>query len=338
MSSTTLPGLDLTDLSRHLRTVASWPDGDIRARLIAGGRSNLTYLLEVDDRRFVLRRPPLGHILSTAHDMAREHRVLTSLRDTDVPIPDTIHLCTDELVIGAPFYVMDYVPGRVFQTARDLADLGSESTRALVLELVRMLARLHAVPIEGPGLRELGRPEGFLRRQVDRWQRQLEASATRDLAGAADLTLALRDRVPEPDAATLLHGDYRLDNVLVEDGRITAVLDWEMATLGDPLTDLALLVSRNHDVCGEDGMMFDTSLAPGFPASTEMIEEYARASCRDVSRLPWFIALAHFKRAAILEGLHHRHVQGLTVGDGFEHAGDLVLPAIRAGLESIENA
>ncbi len=242
---TDLPGLDLDRLTAYLDQAT--PDlvaGPLSAELVTGGRSNLTYYLGDGTHEWVLRRPPLGHVLSTAHDMGREFRVLSALAKTTVPVPATIHLCPDPEPLGAPFYVMARVPGVVLRSQEQCAALGQARCRSLGERLVDVLAELHTVDPDTVGLADFGRPQGYLTRQVARWRKQLDASRSRDVAGIDELHDRLAASVPESSRFSLLHGDYRLDNVLVDPQvpDITAVLDWEMATLGDPLADVGLLV------------------------------------------------------------------------------------------------
>jgi aminoglycoside phosphotransferase (APT) family kinase protein len=333
------PGLDVFRLAGWFAaTVPGLADGPLRARLIAGGRSNLTY--EVTDSRatWIVRRPPLGHVLATAHDMAREFRVMSALRDTEVPVPRTYALCDDEGVLGAPFYVMERVAGRPYRHATELQPLGAERTRAISIGLIDILATLHEVDPAAIGLGDFGRPEGFLARQVRRWRKQLDSSHSRDLPAADELHARLTADVPPETAPGVVHGDYRLDNVLVDDNdRPVAVIDWEMATIGDPLTDLALLVvyRRLGTLLGGD-QVADASSAPGFLNEDELIERYTARSDRDLSRLGFYLGLASFKLAAILEGIHYRHLRGQTVGSGFERIGDAVIPLLDAGLTSLK--
>ncbi|MGW2850393.1 phosphotransferase family protein, partial [Streptomyces sp. NPDC001274] len=244
------PGLDLDRLRGHLdRERPGLVGGPLRARLIEGGRSNLTYVVTDGTGRWVVRRPPLGHVLATAHDMRREHRVISALHPTGVPVPEPVLLCEDESVNGAPFYVMEYVAGTPYRTVEQLAPLGPGRTREAVLGLVDTLVDLHAVDPQAVGLGDFGRPEGFLERQLRRWGKQLDASRNRELPGIDALHTALGRALPASPAPTVVHGDYRLDNVLIgDDDRIKAVLDWEMSTLGDPLTDLGLLVMYSSDL------------------------------------------------------------------------------------------
>jgi len=332
---TDLPGLDLDRF-------AAWFDGSspgetggpLRGRLIAGGRSNLTYEVSDGTRSWVVRRPPLGHVLATAHDMGREYRVITALRDTGVPVPLTYALCADPDVLGAPFYVMSRVDGVAYRTADQLAELGRPRIRAIAEHLISTLAELHAVIPAEVGLAEFGRPEGFLARQVRRWKKQLDASRSRPIAGIDELYALLADNPPPGTPPAIVHGDYRLDNVLVGAGdKVAAVVDWEMATLGDPLTDVGLLIvyQRTSDL-GAGPM---ASAAPGYPSEAEVISRYAERSGRDLSDLGFYIALASFKLAVIAEGIHFRYVHGQTVGEGFEEIGSVVETVVASGLAAM---
>ncbi|WP_433469335.1 phosphotransferase family protein [Spirillospora sp. CA-128828] len=310
--------------------------GRLRARVIEGGRSNLTY--EVTDGRssWIVRRPPLGHVLATAHDMDREYRVLTALAGTGVPVPATYALCEDPDVIGAPFYVMEMVEGVPYRSAAELEPLGAERVGRIAERMIDTLVELHRVDPEQVGLADFGRPEGFLARQVRRWKRQLDASRSRDLPAAAELHALLEANVPAGAASAIVHGDYRLDNLLVDSGdRIAAVLDWEMATLGDPLTDLALLLVYMRRQTPVPGTA-DASSAPGFPAPDDILARYARRSGRDVSAIGFYVGLACFKLAVISEGIHYRYIHGQTVGEGFETVGAAVEPLLRSGLAALD--
>lgn len=324
-----LPGLDLDRLRTYLdHEVPGLVTGPLSAKVITGGKSNLTYVVTDGTGSWVVRRPPLGHVLATAHDMPREYRVMTALRDSAVPVPRTHVLCEDTEVLGAPFYVMEHVAGIPLRTLDEIAPLGVENVRRVADELVTTLGNLHAVDPEEVGLGDFGRPAGFLERQVRRWSKQLEASRSRDIPGIDELRDKLASSLPEQGAPAIVHGDYRLDNVLVtDDGRLTAVLDWEMATLGDPLVDLGLmLVYREQPVTGGTSPATSTE---GFPSSPELVEMYAAATGRDVSRLGWYVAFGCFKLAVIAEGIHYRHSHGLTVGAGFDGIGDVVAPLVQ---------
>ncbi|MFF9897372.1 phosphotransferase family protein [Streptomyces longispororuber] len=342
MSADHPPGLDLDRLRDHLDRARPGllGRGPLTARLIEGGRSNLTYTVTDGDARWVVRRPPLGHVLATAHDMRREHRVISALHPTAVPVPRPVLLCEDESVLGAPFYVMEFVAGTPYRTAEQLLPLGPERTRAVVLGLVDALVDLHAVDPREVGLEDFGRPEGFLDRQLRRWGKQLAASRGRELPGIDELHAALGRTLPASPAPAVVHGDFRLDNVLIEssDGtdRIAAVLDWEMSTLGDPLTDLGLLAMYSVRLEVPDSPVSTTAGAPGHPDPAELVERYAARSGRDVSAVPWYTAFAWFKLAVILEGIHYRYTQGQTVGSGFDRIGELVPLFIEHGLTTLQ--
>jgi aminoglycoside phosphotransferase (APT) family kinase protein len=332
-------------------------------QLIAGGRSNLTYRLTVSasdgtwpgegTRLLVLRRPPLGHVLPTAHDMSREFRVLSALASTNVPVAPLVAACTDNEVIGAPFYVMEYVPGVVLRTRNDTKDLTEAQAAELSRRLAEMLAAIHGVDVNHVGLGDLGRGAGYLRRQLDRWQRQWELSATREMPGYDELVQRLTAALPAETQSqtTLVHGDYRLDNVLVTldpEPRITAVVDWEMATLGDPLADLGLTLvywteageegwlGPGGETTGTRGVATDATASPGFWTRAEFAAEYARLTGRDVSRIGYYVAFGYFKLAVVLEGIHARYQQGKTVGEGFEQEG-FAVPLLIARAHEVLN-
>lgn len=321
------PGLDLDALSSYL--LHACPEavtGPVTGRLIAGGRSNLTYTVTDGRTSWVLRRPPLGHVLETAHDMGREHRVMSALRGTRVPVPEMLVLCSDPDVIGAPFYVMTFVAGTVFRSDPQLASVSNAQAEALADQLIDVLVHLHQVDPAAVGLGELGHPEGFLSRQVRRWGKQLAASRSRGVPGLAELGERLAQSVPDSRRSSLVHGDFKLDNVVVGDsGRIDAVLDWEMATLGDPLTDLVNVVLWWDGIRDTEGHAFAPVPAafPGFPGSNRLIERYESATGADLSDLPWYTGLVCYKLAAIFEGMHLREQQGLTVGEGFDRLAGL---------------
>jgi aminoglycoside phosphotransferase (APT) family kinase protein len=333
------PGLETARLRAHLdRERPGLAGGPLTARLVQGGRSNLTYTVTDGSRSWVVRRPPLGHVLATAHDMTREFTVLRALHGTAVPVPEPLLLCRDEAVLGAPFYVMRHVAGEVYRDARQLAAIGPERTRRAVLALVDTLVDLHTVDPAAVGLADFGRPDGFLERQLRRWGKQLAASRSRDLPGVEELAARLAGRIPRSGPSAVVHGDYRLDNVLIgPDESIRAVLDWEMSTLGDPLTDLGLLVMYGERL-PVDSPVATTSGAPGHPDAAELIARYAERSGRDVTDIAWYTAFAFFKLAVILEGIHYRFTLGQTVGPGFDRIGPLVPVFVERGLAHLGDA
>jgi aminoglycoside phosphotransferase (APT) family kinase protein len=338
LAGTGVPGLDLGRFRAFFEDARPGEvNGPLRARVIAGGKSNLTYEVTDGQGDWIVRRPPLGHVLATAHDMAREHRVITALHPTDVPVPATYALCEDPDVIGAPFFVMEKVTGTPYRLASQLEPLGPERTGALAARMVDTLAALHRVGPADVGLSDFGRPEGFLARQVRRWKKQLDASRSRDLAGADELHHLLEANLPVEGAPAVVHGDFRLDNLLVDDDdHVAAVVDWEMATIGDPLTDVALLlVYQRMSELDTGYAIADASTAPGFPTSEEMLNRYAGQSRRDLSAMGFYLGLAYFKLAVILGGIHFRYTQGQTVGAGFDTVGAIVEPLVAAGLASM---
>jgi aminoglycoside phosphotransferase (APT) family kinase protein len=336
---TALPGLDLERLRAYLdRERPDLVAGPLTAALISGGKSNLTYLLCNDRHRWVLRRPPLGHVLATAHDMSREYRVIAALAGSAVPVPGVHLLCTDSEVLGAPFYLMDEVPGRIYRSAEDSLDLGPERARALSHRLVDVLADLHAIDPVTVGLGDFGRPDGYLERQVSRWLRQYESSRSRDIPGIDELQHRLGQGIPVSQRATVVHGDYRLDNTVVAaDDSIAAVLDWEMATLGDPLADVGLM-KVYWEIAEElpgNPVAQAVNPAAGFPRMSELVDRYADRTGLDLTPLPWYSAFAAYKLAVIAEGIHYRYTQGKTVGEGFSHLGSLVPPLVASALETL---
>jgi aminoglycoside phosphotransferase (APT) family kinase protein len=328
------PGVSVAALDTFLRgELPGLLEGPLRVDLLSGGRSNLTYLLTDGRSRWVLRRPPLGHVLATAHDMEREYRLLAALHPTDVPVPRPRVIAGAD-VIGAPFYVMDFADGVVLREREDLEPFSGTAATQLAEALVDVLVRLHRVDPDAVGLGDLGRPEGYLDRQLRRWERQLASSHSRDLPDLVRLGERLAQRLPARQAAAIVHGDYRLDNVVVDpgDGRVVGVLDWEMATLGDPLTDVASTVvwwdgirGLNSPVAAVPGDV------PGFPGSDTLIDAYSRQTGNDLAELPWYLGFAYYKIAAIFEGIHYRTQQGLTVGAGFDGLGAMVPALVERG-------
>ncbi|WP_211176777.1 phosphotransferase family protein [Pseudonocardia acidicola] len=339
-----MPGLDLTALARHLRQLpdtGAHPAGPLRARLLAGGRSNLTYSVTDDIHRWVLRRPPLGHVLATAHDMSREHRVLTALADSAVPVPRTVTRCDTSDVIGAPFYLMEHVDGIVHRDDDQLAACSRATATKMADALIDALVALHTTDPAAVGLSDFGRPAGYLDRQLRRWRAQLDASCSREIPGFDRLGDRLVATTPPQAPAAIVHGDYRLDNVIIDahgPARVRAVLDWEMATLGDPLTDLAATIMFWDGVSGLETVITATpGDHPAFPRRARLLDRYATGTGADLGALSWYLAFAHYKLAVICEGIHYRHTRGETVGAGFDRIGGLVPHVVERGHACLED-
>jgi len=290
--------------------------------LIAGGRSNLTFkVTDSAGNRYALRRPPLSHVLPTAHDMSREYRVITALGDTPVPVPRTYGLCADEEVNGRPFYVMEFVEGHIVRDAQVAEKALDEPARARAGEsMAQTLAALHAVDVDAVGLGDFAKREGYIERQLRRWYQQfansqVEGVDTASIVGTVHDMLA--SAIPPQESTAIVHGDYRLDNaVLGDDGTVKAVLDWEICTLGDPLADMGLLMVYWTEPGDEAALLGVTpTVLPGFSTRAEMKAMYEKASGRDLSRLDFYVAFGYWKLACIIQGVYARYVGGAAAGD-----------------------
>lgn len=310
---------------------------ELQTRLIAGGRSNPTYEVTDGQRYWILRRPPVGHVLPTAHDMGREYRAMTALYGSTVPVPRTVGLCDDQAVLGAPFYVMDKIEGITLRTAQDTGRLTPEQRAALARAAVQTLADLHQIDPAAVGLGDWGRPDGYLERQLRRWLRQWESSATAARPEVAELHSRLTTTLPESRFPGIVHGDFKIDNLMVDRAdptRVLGLLDWEMATLGDTLTDLGILCSFwDHEGEFHNPITAGATALPGFPTRDEVVEAYLDARGIEVADIDWYLVFADFKVAVILEGIHARHLQGHTEGADFEGVGDMVEPLLNRALD-----
>ena len=330
---------DEARVAAYLREHVPEVIGDVRFAQFPGGKANLTYLARAGDLELVLRRPPLGPVAPGSHDMTREHRVLSVLWQAYRRAPRAYHLCTDEEVMGKPFFVMERRHGVVVREDWP-ADFpaGDAIRRSIAEDLVDALGELHRVDYAAIGLGELGRPDGFVPRQLDGWSQRWELAKTEDLAEMEELSGALRDDIPAPQAATLLHNDFKLDNTMVDyDGRVEAVFDWDMSTLGDPLVDLGTALAywahpddATYLIFGDNAV----TLAP-YLTRDEVTARYAAGTGFDVSRVDWYLALAYFRITVIIQQIYVRWVRGQTQDERFAALGDLVPVLARAGLAAV---
>jgi aminoglycoside phosphotransferase (APT) family kinase protein len=320
---------------------------ECQVALISGGKSNLTYRIASHAGEVVLRRPPLGHVLPTAHDMVREHRVQSALEPTAVPVPRILHLGQAGGVLGASFYVMERVVGHVCrnQLPPGYAD-AVQQREAIGRSLIQTLAQLHAIAPEDVGLADFGRPAGFMERQLRRWSEQWQRSKIADLPALDALRDDLIRTMPPQRASTIVHGDYRLDNTILHPTRpgvIVAVLDWEMSTLGDPFADLGALLAYWSEADDDEILTAARTVPPvtaaaGFPTRKQIVESYARITGFDVSDLPWYRAFAYFKLAVVCAGIAARAAGGAMLGSGFDEAQGLIEPLIQAGRHVLAEA
>ena len=309
-----IEGIEVGPVTAWLEANIAGTKGPFDFQFISGGRSNLTFAVtDANGRKLVLRRPPISHVLATAHDMGREHRIISALRDTPVPVPAALGYCEDESVNGRPFYVMDFVEGHVLRTPKLAEEHLDDEARAVAgLDLVDVLVAIHTVDPAAVGLADLGRPEGYIERQLKRWfgqfqssqQQMRDAGTGRPAPAVEEAHALLAANVPAQTEVTIAHGDYRLDNTIVgDDGRIRAVLDWELCTLGDPLADLGTL------------MVYYNQL-PGFPTRDELVARYREKSGRDTTNLDYYTAFGHWRLACIIEGVYARYAAGAMGEDG----------------------
>ncbi|MFJ9824500.1 phosphotransferase family protein [Streptomyces sp. NPDC101160] len=333
----TVDGLDLAALNSFFHDHVPGFRGALSASLIQGGRSNLTYQLTDGHAIWVLRRPPLGGLTPSAHDMGREFRVISALAGSGVPVPRAV-ACGDASVMGVPFSLVEYVGGRVIRTPEQLHTLTDQQITACAHALVDVLAGLHAVDPGAVGLTGFGRPEGYLSRQIERWYDQWTRVRTRDLPDIDTLHARLTTACPPEAGASIVHGDFRIDNAILaphDPSEVRALVDWEMATLGDPLADLGLHLVYTDPAFAPVLGGAAASTSERLPTRRELAARYAEASGRDLARLDFYLGLGYFKIAVIAEGIHARHLQGLTRGDGFDAVGEAPGPLAAAGLRAL---
>lgn len=331
---------ELSSITDFLRSQGVPLAGSLTSTPLAGGRSNLTFRLDDGTHRWVLRMPPRRGRTPSAHDVAREYRVTQALASTVVPVPPTVALCVDESVIGLPFAVAEFVEGRTIQSRSDLDVMDDSTLMQLTDHLVEVLAALHDVDHVAVGLERFGRPDGYAERQVRRWSHQWEVVADDDHTeagrAAAELMLRLDRGIPPQEVASIVHGDFRMDNTLLRlDGTatVTAVLDWELSTIGDPVADVAMMCAYRHPAFDLIVGQQSAWTSPRLPDAIGLAAAYEAAGGFVLKDWEFHVALAHFKVAVIAAGIHHRYIAGAGSGHGFDSAGEAVLPYLAAGLQ-----
>jgi aminoglycoside phosphotransferase (APT) family kinase protein len=315
-----IKGIDVERVSAWLVENIDGLEAPFTFDLITGGRSNLTYCVgDAAGRKVVLRRPPTGSVLATAHDMVREHRVISAIWGSDVPVPETLGLCQDTGVNDAPFYIMNFVEGTVLVDANSATKLlDAEARKALGEHVVTVLAALHGLDPDAIGLGDLGRREAYLARQLKRWNGQWEKTKTRELPAMDEVFKLLTANIPEQVGDGVVHGDFRLGNMLVDaNGRIQAVLDWELCTLGDPLADIGYLLNNWADPDEEEqtgGAALSPTSAGGFLSRAELVARYEELSGRELHSVDYYRGFQYWRLAAIVEGVLARYLKGV-MGD-----------------------
>ncbi|MGW0042830.1 phosphotransferase family protein [Rhodococcus sp. NPDC003348] len=333
--------MDVAALRRFLIDSGVEVAGNLDVELLSGGRSNLTFTASDGRSTWIVRRPPISGLTPSAHDMAREFRVTSALQDSPVPVARTVAFDEAGTVLGAQMTVVEFVDGRVVRDQDDLAALTDAEVRDSAHALVGVLADLHSVDYRTVGLGEFGRPDGFVARQVKLWAGQWERVKTRDLPDVATLHSRLADAIPQASEASIVHGDFRIDNTILDaedPTMVRAVVDWEMSTLGDPLTDAALM-------CVYRAPVFDLVLgsraawtSPRLPSADDLAQTYATASGRDLGDWNFYLALANFKLGIIGEGITHRALQGSDAGSGAARAAEATGEFMAAGLRALAGA
>ncbi|MDQ6758371.1 MAG: phosphotransferase family protein [Acidobacteriota bacterium] len=315
--------LDVTALSAYLADKLEGAAAGLTVEQFPGGHSNLTYLLRTPAREFVLRRGPLGPVAPKAHDMAREYRVLQAVHPFFRPAPEVFHLCQDPAVLGAVFFVMERLRGIIVRDSIPPALAAFADYEHRVSQgFIECLVQLHSVDIEKHGLTALGKPVGFLDRQVRGWFERWQRSKTEDVPAMDGVMRWLGDNMPVSPPATLVHNDFKLDNVMInayDPGRIEAVLDWEMCTVGDPLVDLGLILCYWSQPSDPGGSKASLTLAPGWFTPDQVIETYAAQTGRDVSQIRYYQVFAVFKLAVVLQQIYYRFYRGQTQDQRFRH-------------------
>ncbi len=344
-SADRLDGLDLAALDRYLRSLGIGRHGELRGELISGGRSNLTFRVYDDATSWLVRRPPLHGLTPSAHDMAREYKVVAALQDTPVPVARTIALCEDDSVLGAPFQIVEFVAGQVVRRRAQLEALGSRSViDGCVDALIRVLVDLHSVDPNAVGLGDFGKPSGYLDRQVRRWGSQWDLVRLPDDhrdADVASLHSALQRAIPQQSRTSIVHGDYRIDNTILDahdPTLVRAVVDWELSTLGDPLSDAALMCVYRDPALDLIVNAQAAWTSPLLPTADELADRYSLVSGQPLGHWEFYMALAYFKLAIIAAGIDFRRrmsEQAAGQDETYDMAPEVVAPLIARGLAEI---
>jgi aminoglycoside phosphotransferase (APT) family kinase protein len=336
--------LDLASLEPYLLGQFPGTAGPLMVEQYPSGHSNLTYLVHMGDREFVLRRPPFGSKVRTAHDMGREYRVLSKLHSAYTVAPNVLLYCDDESILGSPFYLMEPIHGVIIRRDPPAGlPFTPETARRLSESFVDNLARLHSLDYTAIGLGDLGKPQGYVERQVGGWTDRYYGSQTHDLPEVGRITNWMKDHLPSTGDARLIHNDYKYDNIILASDdimRIVGLLDWEMATIGDPLADLgtALAYWVDPQDPGElQRIRWCPSTYPGSMTRAELVERYARITGRDISQIAFYLVLARFKLAVIVQQIYYRYHQGLTKDHRFASMPEVVRILLRASLSSTES-
>ncbi len=337
--------LDLARLEPFLRSSFPSVAGPLAVEQFPSGHSNLTYLLRLGDREKVLRRPPYGSKVKSAHDMGREYRVLSKLHPAYPPAPKVLLYCDDDSILGVPFYLMERIRGIIIRRDPPAGmEFTADTARRLSESFIDNLALLHGLDYTAIGLGDLGKPQGYLPRQVDGWIERYHGSQTHDLPEVARIAAWLKGHMPATSDAALIHNDYKYDNVVLDQEditRIVGVLDWEMSTIGDPLTDLGTTLAYWVDPQDPDELQkirWGPSTCAGSLTRAQVVAHYARVTARDVSNMAFYLAFARFKIAVIVQQIYCRYHQGLTKDPRFASMSDMVKILLRASLDSAESA
>jgi aminoglycoside phosphotransferase (APT) family kinase protein len=329
--------LDLGKLEPHLRQRFPDDTGSLQVRQFPSGHSNLTYSLHLGGREMVLRRPPFGSKVKSAHDMGREFRVLSQLHSVYTPAPNVLFYCDDDSILGAPFYVMEPIHGVILR--KDLPpglELNPEKARRLSESFIENLIRLHNVDYAAVGLSDLGKQQGYLERQVRGWTERYYGSKTHDYLEVEKIAAWMQERIPSTRDVSLIHNDYKYDNIvldLADPTTIVGVLDWEMCTIGDSLADLGTTLAYWIDTTDPEEMQqlrWGPTTHPGSFTRSEVVHFYSQKTGRDISDIAFYVVLARFKLAVIVQQIYYRYSQGLTKDDRFVAMPERIKMILRA--------